>query len=88
MAPRVAPLHSMVWLLPAGDPACYTSGVTKRSSSGQPSLKPAVKHVTLATETIKRFTVIHRPTGTAVDLCSRRSSGRGHLLCKQGVTAV
>src|SRR6266516_3062077 len=31
------------------------------------------------------FTVIHRATGIARDLCSRRPCGRGHHLCKQGV---
>jgi hypothetical protein len=31
----------------------------------------------------RRFTVIHGATGSALDLCSRRSAGRGHLLCKQ-----
>ena len=33
----------------------------------------------------RRLTVIHGATGSALDLCSRMSSGRGHLLCKQGV---
>ena len=35
----------------------------------------------------RRFTVTHGATATALDLCSHRSSARGHLLCKQGVTA-
>jgi len=30
-----------------------------------------------------RFTVAHGATGSALDLCSRRSAGRGRLLCKQ-----
>ena len=33
----------------------------------------------------RRLTVIHGATGSVSDLCSRRSAGRGHLLCKQGV---
>jgi hypothetical protein len=33
----------------------------------------------------RRFTVIHGKSSSALDLCSRRSSGRVHLLCKQGV---
>ena len=32
----------------------------------------------------RRFTVIHGATSAALDLCDRRSAGRGHLLCKQG----
>jgi hypothetical protein len=34
---------------------------------------------------LRRFTVIHGATDSARELCSRRSCGRGHLLCKQGV---
>ena len=34
---------------------------------------------------LRRFTVSHGATGSALDLCSRRSSGCGHYLCKQGV---
>jgi hypothetical protein len=34
----------------------------------------------------RRFTVIHGATSTALDLCNRRSCGRGHLLCKQVVS--
>jgi len=30
----------------------------------------------------------HEPAGNAPYLCSRRSSGRGHFLCKQWVTEV
>jgi hypothetical protein len=33
----------------------------------------------------RRLTVTHGATGSAPDLRSRRSCGRGHLLCKQGV---
>jgi hypothetical protein len=33
----------------------------------------------------RRFTVSHGATSNPLDLCSRRSSGRVHLLCKQGV---
>ena len=35
-----------------------------------------------------RITVIDGATGSALDLCSRRSAGRGHHLCQQVVTAV
>jgi hypothetical protein len=34
----------------------------------------------------RRFTVIHGATDSAPDLYSRRSAGRVHLLCKQGVS--
>jgi len=34
----------------------------------------------------RRFTVIHEATSSAPDLCSRRSSNRGHYLCRQGVS--
>ena len=34
----------------------------------------------------RRFTVIHGATPSALDLCSRRSSGRGHFLCKEEVS--
>jgi hypothetical protein len=33
------------------------------------------------------FTVIHGATGSTLDLCGCRSSGRSHFLCKQGVKA-
>ena len=36
----------------------------------------------------RQFTVAHGATGSALDLCSRRSAGRGHLLCKQGVSQL
>jgi hypothetical protein len=36
----------------------------------------------------RRFTVIHGATGSVLDLCSRRSCGRGHLLCKQRVRVL
>ena len=31
----------------------------------------------------RRFTVSHGANGSALELCCRRSAGRGHLLCKQ-----
>ena len=31
----------------------------------------------------RRFTVSHGASGPALDVCSRRSVGRGHFLCKQ-----
>jgi hypothetical protein len=33
----------------------------------------------------RRFTISHGATGSALDLCNRRSTRRVHLLCKQGV---
>jgi hypothetical protein len=31
---------------------------------------------------VRRFTVIHGASGSALDLCCRRAAGRGHHLCK------
>src|SRR5262249_5953260 len=36
----------------------------------------------------RRFTVSHGATGSALELCDRRSAGCGHLLCGQGFEAL
>jgi hypothetical protein len=68
---------SMVWLLPAVNPACYTLGANERSGNRQLSIKPAVKHVTLGIETIKqgsgRWEPCWEPSARTTS-CARRTS--------------
>jgi hypothetical protein len=54
-----------------------------RDAAMQPDARPCPAHARKKGHP-RRFRFTHGVTAAALDLCSRRSSAHGHLLCKQG----